>query len=106
MSAVPGSRLTTSPGISETASVSSGNKPEASAVPKLQAIDLNFYYGKFHALHNISLSVPEKKITALIGPSGCGKSTFLRTLNRINEMVRHARAEGSVQLDGENVLNV
>jgi phosphate transport system ATP-binding protein len=49
--------------------------------------------------------MPEKRITALIGPSGCGKSTFLRTLNRINDMVRNARAEGTVTLDGENVLD-
>ncbi|MGB6944580.1 MAG: ATP-binding cassette domain-containing protein, partial [Bryobacteraceae bacterium] len=59
-------------------------RPEVAARPKLQAVNLNFFYGNFHALHDISLEVPEKKITALIGPSGCGKSTFLRTLNRIN----------------------
>jgi phosphate transport system ATP-binding protein len=106
MSAVPGSRLGTSQNPSETPVVSSGNKPEASAVPKLQAIDLNFYYGKFQALHNIALSVPEKKITALIGPSGCGKSTFLRTLNRINETIKTAYYEGQVLLDGQDVLEL
>ena len=73
---------------------------------KISVRNLNFFYGSFHALHDINIDVPEKHITALIGPSGCGKSTFLRTLNRINEMVRHARAEGSVTLDGENVLDV
>lgn len=67
---------------------------------------LNFFYGNFHALHNISLDVPEKRITALIGPSGCGKSTFLRTLNRINETVKNARYEGQVLLDGQNVLEL
>jgi phosphate transport system ATP-binding protein len=81
-------------------------RPEVAARPKLQAVNLNFYYGSFHALHDISLNVPEKKITALIGPSGCGKSTFLRTLNRINETVKGARYEGQVLLDGENVLEV
>jgi phosphate transport system ATP-binding protein len=79
-------------------------KPPAS--PKITVRGLNFYYGAFQALHDINIQIPEKKITALIGPSGCGKSTFLRTLNRINEMIRQARAEGSVTLDGENVLEV
>ena len=71
-------------------------QPAAVAKSKLQAVGLNFYYGSFHALHNISLDIPEKRITALIGPSGCGKSTFLRTLNRINETVKNARYEEAV----------
>jgi len=83
-----------------------GVQPEVSARPKLQAVDLNFFYGNFQALHNISLEVPEKRITALIGPSGCGKSTFLRTLNRINETVKNSRYEGQVLLDGQNVLEL
>ena len=87
-------------------SVSPGIQPEVAARPKLQAVGLNFFYGNFHALHNISLEVPEKRITALIGPSGCGKSTFLRTLNRINETVKNARYEGQVLLDGQNVLDL
>jgi phosphate transport system ATP-binding protein len=87
-------------------SASSGVQPEVAARPKLQAVALNFFYGNFHALHNISLEVPEKRITALIGPSGCGKSTFLRTLNRINETVKNARYEGQVLLDGQNVLEL
>src|SRR5579872_6896099 len=74
--------------------------------PKMKALHLNFFYGSFQALHNISLNVPEKKITALIGPSGCGKSTFLRTLNRINETVKGARYDGDVLLDGSNVLGM
>ena len=85
---------------------SSAVRPEVSASPKLKAVDLNFFYGNFHALHGINLEVPEKQITALIGPSGCGKSTFLRTLNRINEMVKNARYEGQVLLDGQNVLEL
>src|ERR1700690_3052168 len=84
----------------------SGVQPEVSARPKLQAVGLNFFYGNFHALHNVSLEVPEKRITALIGPSGCGKSTFLRTLNRINETIKSARYEGQVLLDGQNVLEL
>jgi len=73
---------------------------------KLRAIDLNFYYGTYKALHNISLEVPTNQITALIGPSGCGKSTFLRTLNRISETIRNTRVEGQVLLDDEDVLQV
>src|SRR5580700_7540201 len=76
------------------------------SVTKISVQNLNFFYGSFKALHDINIQIPEKQITALIGPSGCGKSTFLRTLNRINEMIRHARAEGSVTLDGSNVLEV
>ena len=87
-------------------SVPSSVQPEIAARPKLQAVGLNFFYGNFHALHNISLEVPEKRITALIGPSGCGKSTFLRTLNRINETVKNARYEGQVLIDGQNVLEL
>jgi phosphate transport system ATP-binding protein len=78
----------------------------APAVTKISVKNLNFYYGSFKALHDINVELPEKQITALIGPSGCGKSTFLRTLNRINEMIRGARAEGSVTLDGEDVLGL
>ncbi len=74
------------------------------ARPKIRISGLNFYYGANQALHRITLDIPEKKITALIGPSGCGKSTFLRTLNRMYETVRHARFEGEVLLDGEDIL--
>ena len=94
----------TRPQPAEVPGVSSERKP--APAPKISVRDLNFFYGDFQALHDINIDIPEKKITALIGPSGCGKSTFLRTLNRINEMVRLARAEGSVTLDGENILEV
>jgi phosphate transport system ATP-binding protein len=73
---------------------------------KISVKNLNFYYGTFQALHDITVDIPEKRITALIGPSGCGKSTFLRTLNRISEMIRYSRAEGSVTLDGQDILDV
>lgn len=59
---------------------------------KLSVRDLNFYYGKFHALKNINLEIPEKKVTAFIGPSGCGKSTLLRTFNRMYELYPEQRA--------------
>ena len=72
--------------------------------PKISIRDLNFYYGKFHALKNINLDIAEKKVTAFIGPSGCGKSTLLRTLNRMFELYPEQRAEGEIVLDGENLL--
>ncbi|MBI4166624.1 MAG: phosphate ABC transporter ATP-binding protein [Acidobacteria bacterium] len=78
--------------------------PSAGSDVKLRAINLNFYYGKMQALYDISLDIATNRVTALIGPSGCGKSTFLRTMNRMHEMVRHARAEGQILLDNEDAL--
>ena len=71
---------------------------------KITVRDLNFYYGKFHALKNINVDIPEKCVTAFIGPSGCGKSTLLRTFNRIYELYPDQRAEGQVMLDGEHSI--
>ncbi len=73
--------------------------------PKVIIKNLNFYYGKFHALKNINLNIPEKKVTAFIGPSGCGKSTLLRTLNRMYELYPKQKATGEVVLDGGNILD-
>jgi len=70
---------------------------------KLQVAGLNFYYGDKLALTDISMVIRERQITALIGPSGCGKSTFLRCLNRMNDTIRGARAEGRILLDGEDI---
>jgi phosphate transport system ATP-binding protein len=70
---------------------------------KFEIKNLNFYYGSFQALFGLTLSIPEKRITALIGPSGCGKSTFLRTLNRMNDTVPGTRAEGNILLDGKDI---
>jgi phosphate transport system ATP-binding protein len=72
--------------------------------PKISVRDLNFFYGKFHALKGINLDIPENKVTAFIGPSGCGKSTLLRVFNRMYELYPEQRAEGQVILDGENLL--
>ena len=72
---------------------------------KLQAIDLDFFYGDNQVLHSVSLSMTERQITALIGPSGCGKSTFLRCLNRMNDTIAGTRAQGQILLDGKNVLD-
>lgn len=70
---------------------------------KIQASDVSFYYGHFRALKDVSLSIPEKQITALIGPSGCGKSTLLQTFNRMYDLVPGARIKGSVRINGEEV---
>ena len=71
---------------------------------KIKVQDLNFYYGKFHALKNINLEIPEHQVTAFIGPSGCGKSTLLRIFNRMYELYPEQRAEGVVEFEGENLL--
>lgn len=70
---------------------------------KFKVEGLNLYYKKFHALKDISMNIPEREITAFIGPSGCGKSTFLRTLNRMNDLVEGCRIEGKVLLDGNDI---
>jgi len=70
---------------------------------KIQVEALDFYYGRFQALRNVSLPVRERQITAFIGPSGCGKSTFLRALNRMNDIIDGARTQGRVLLDGEDI---
>lgn len=64
---------------------------------------LNLHYGDFHALKNIQMHIPEKKVTAFIGPSGCGKSSFLKSLNRMNDLVETAKITGEVLLDGEDI---
>src|SRR5918996_63604 len=70
---------------------------------RLDLKDVNIYYGSFHAVADVSLSVPPRSVTAFIGPSGCGKSTVLRTLNRMHEVIPGARVEGKVLLDGEDI---
>jgi phosphate transport system ATP-binding protein len=72
--------------------------------PKLKVQDLNFYYGKYHAIKSVSMDIPANKVTAFIGPSGCGKSTLLRTFNRLYELYPGQRAEGEIRLDGANIL--
>ena len=72
--------------------------------PKLQSHHLDFHYGSYKALHDINLSIYANRVTAFIGPSGCGKSTFLRTLNRMNETIRHTRVDGEILLDGEDIM--
>ncbi|MGV8922581.1 MAG: phosphate ABC transporter ATP-binding protein PstB [Thermomonas sp.] len=78
----------------------------AAAPPvKIAARNLNFWYDKFHAVKDINLDIPEKRVTALIGPSGCGKSTLLRVFNRIYALYPKQEAKGDVLLEGENILD-
>ena len=77
--------------------------PAAPRAPKIAVSGMNFYYGLHRVLHNITLDIHPHEVTALIGPSGCGKSTFLRSLNRMNDIIPSARVEGSVQIDGNDI---
>lgn len=72
---------------------------------KISTTNLNLYYGSNHALKNVSLDIYENQITAFIGPSGCGKSTYLKTLNRMNDLVPNVKIEGTVLLDGEDIYD-
>lgn len=74
-------------------------------VPKIEATNLDFYYGKFQALRNVTLSAPANQVTALIGPSGCGKSTFLRCLNRMNDLIEDTKLTGKVVIDGTDIYS-
>ena len=71
--------------------------------PKIRVNNLDFYYGDTQALFGITMDIPSRRVTALIGPSGCGKSTFLRTLNRMNEIIDGTRLTGQILIDGEDI---
>jgi phosphate transport system ATP-binding protein len=77
----------------------------ATLMPKISVRELNFHYGSHQALHDITLDIPEKKVTAFIGPSGCGKSTLLRCFNRVYEMYPGHRTSGELLIDGDNILS-
>ena len=79
--------------------------PVDAASVKIAVRGLDFHYADFHAVRNIRMDIPERKVTAIIGPSGCGKSTLLRVFNRIYAIYPKQRAEGEVLLDGENILD-
>ena len=80
-------------------------QPEQVAVArKIEVKSLDLYYGGFHALKDINLAIPERKVTAFIGPSGCGKSTLLRTFNRMYALYPNQEARGEILLDGEDIL--
>ena len=72
---------------------------------QIKVENLNFFYGKFHCLKNISMDIYKNSVTAIIGPSGCGKSTFIRLFNRMNDLILGAKTEGSIYLDDENILS-
>ena len=72
---------------------------------KMTIHNMDLYYGSFHALKDVNLDIPEKKITAFIGPSGCGKSTLLKSLNRMNDLVEGCKITGDIRLDGEDIYN-
>ncbi len=81
-----------------------GVYPSKAPKPKINVRNLNFYYGKFQAIKDVNLDIPDRQVTAFIGPSGCGKSTLLRVFNRMYALYPDQRAEGEVILDGENLL--
>src|SRR5882724_628359 len=82
----------------------SKNRQGSESQPHKMRIDsVDFFYGKSHALHNVSLGVQSNQVTAFIGPSGCGKSTLLRALNRMHDLIPKTRLEGKVELDGEDI---
>jgi phosphate transport system ATP-binding protein len=79
--------------------------PVDSARPAIEVAGFNSWYGDFHALQDLNMVIPEKRVTAFIGPSGCGKSTFLRWINRMNDLVPSARAAGTLKLHGQDLLD-
>ena len=79
-------------------------EPRDNGSPRLSVRNLNFYYGSYHALKDVSLDIAHNQVTAFIGPSGCGKSTLLRVFNRMYELYPEQRAEGQVLMDGRNIL--
>lgn len=94
-----------SPKLSIAASLPKKSKSERDkqTPTKIRIENLNFYYGRTHALHGITLEIPSKQIMAFIGPSGCGKSTLLRSINRMNDIIHGIRVEGDIKLDGEDI---
>lgn len=73
---------------------------------KIHVTNMNLHYGDFHALKNINIDIPENQICAMIGPSGCGKSTFLKSINRMNDLVEGCKIDGQMQLRGETGLKI
>jgi phosphate transport system ATP-binding protein len=91
------------PSLAPAVQVPASSPPVSPPVAKIAVAGLNFYYGAHQVLHEVNLKILSNHVTALIGPSGCGKSTFLRSLNRMNDIVPGARAEGSILIDGVDV---
>jgi len=76
---------------------------EGSSSPRIDCRNIKVFYGEAQAIHDVSMTFPDRAVTALIGPSGCGKSTFLRCLNRMNDTIENCRVEGEILMDGENI---
>lgn len=91
--------------VDTSSAIGNANAADASAPVRIAVKNLNFYYGDFRGLKDISLDFYDRQVTALIGPSGCGKSTLLRTFNRIYSLYPEQRADGQILLDGQNVLS-
>jgi phosphate transport system ATP-binding protein len=91
---------------SSASEVVAGNSAGAGDAAKISVSNLDFFYGKTQALHEISLKIPERVVMAFIGPSGCGKSTFLRTLNRMNDVIPGTRVAGEVLIDDRDIYAV
>jgi phosphate transport system ATP-binding protein len=83
--------------------VSAPRSSGGAALGEIEACNFSFWYGEKQALYDISLKIPPQAVTALIGPSGCGKSTFLRSINRLNQLIPGVRHTGEIVLDGEDV---
>src|SRR4051794_18559005 len=96
-------QIRTAVGTAEAVEAAAVDAPGAGQA-KLEIQNLNFYYGKFQALRNISVKMPARRITSIIGPSGTGKSTFLRLFNRMSDLVPGTHVEGQVWLDGQNIF--
>ena len=71
----------------------------------ITARDCNLYYGDFHALKEVNIDIAANEVTAFIGPSGCGKSTFIRTFNRMNDLVKDCRITGEIKIGGQNIYD-
>jgi phosphate transport system ATP-binding protein len=99
---VPGPSVSVRPAVL-TPGASPGSSPEPAPTPILDVRDFDFWYGPTQALFDVTIQIPRRAVTALIGPSGCGKSTFLRSVNRMNDLITDTRHEGDILLDGASV---
>ncbi|HEX6749500.1 MAG TPA: phosphate ABC transporter ATP-binding protein PstB [Longimicrobium sp.] len=105
LAAAPESGHAPRPVVAHAAAAEAAETPAGPAAPAVEARDFSFWYGAAQALHNIDLEIPARRVTALIGPSGCGKSTFLRSINRMNDLIPGVRHAGDIRLGGRSVYD-